>query len=92
MDFMSERTSRRDLMKLGLAGAASLAVPTASAHDSPKPQEAPALAKPLTGEAKRLYDEMLKGVQNNAKERLKHPLPENSEPCFIYRATEVKRR
>ena len=99
---MSEKISRRELAKRGLIGAAALTVPALlKAQDAtPPPKPDPdidrkvaliesKLAKPLSDKAKELLKPAIANNENNATERLKHPLPENSEPCFMFAVTPV---
>lgn len=87
---MSERKTRREVLKGSLAIAATAAFPAMSSAQQPTepPIETESiekqLAKPLTAEAKELLAKALKNNQDTAKERLKMKLPENSEPCFSF--------
>jgi hypothetical protein len=100
---MSEKISRRELGKRSLLGAAALSVPglLLAAQD---PTHAPKvdpdidrkvaliesnLAKPLSDKAKELLKPAIANNENNGAERLKHPLPENTEPCFMFTVTPV---
>jgi hypothetical protein len=48
------------------------------------------LAKPLDERAKGLLKRAIKDAEGTAEARMKHKLPENSEPCFVYLATPAK--
>lgn len=85
---MSERKTRREVLKGGLAFAAAAALP---ADARPFPNGEPdveavekQLAQPLNGEAKKLLAEALKANREAAVERLKSKCPENSEPAFAF--------
>jgi len=91
---MTDKPSRREILGKGALAAASLAIPlTVTAQEPPK--EAPIdtseveknLAKPLSDEAKKLLPNAVKSNRANHENRLKTPLPENSEPCFVYPVT-----
>ncbi|MEA2554436.1 MAG: hypothetical protein QOJ65_2612 [Fimbriimonadaceae bacterium] len=97
---MPEKISRRELAKRGLLGAAALAVPAVlKAQDTQeKPKVDPdidrkialiesKLAKPLSDRARELLKASISNNENNSTNRLKHKLPENSEPCFVYHVT-----
>jgi hypothetical protein len=99
---MADKLSRRTLMR-GAVGSAlvTAAAPIVMAQGTPTP-EAPGLdqrldeaekklAHPLAPEVKKLARTQLKNLEAEAADRLKTKLPENSEPCFTYIATEYKR-
>ena len=87
---MEERLSRRSLAKLaGAAGIAAI-MPKAGAQEKEPPDAElkeleSKLAAPFSEEARPIAKKSLQNVENSAKERLKHKLPENSEPCTTYR-------
>jgi hypothetical protein len=87
-------SSRRDLLKLGLAGGATLVTPLASfAQAAPTTEDIEKeLGHPLPDEAKKLLKAAVENNRTNARDRLKTKLPDCSEPCFVYRATEVEVR
>jgi hypothetical protein len=102
---MSEKITRRELAKRGLIGAAALAVPAIlKAQDAPAaPKPDPEidkkvaaieskLAKPLSDKAKTLLKNSIAGSEGNTVARLKHVLPENSEPCFMYAVTAPEKK
>lgn len=83
---MSEKMSRRDVSKRGLLGLAVMAAgPLASASQGagsdPVEKE---LAKPLSEEARKLLKGARAGTAGFHSARLKHKLPDCSEPCTIY--------
>ena len=90
---MARKPTRRAVLTAGagiLAGAAAAQVEKvppkgAAPADSVEAQ----LARPLSAEAKRLLEGALKTVENARADRLKFKLPENSEPCTVYRAASV---
>lgn len=97
---MSEKISRRELAKRGLITAAALSMPAIlKAQETPAaPKPDPEidrkvakieakLAKPLSEQAKTLLKTSIANNENNGVARLKHTLPENSEPCFMYAVT-----
>lgn len=99
---MSEKISRRELAKRSLLGAAALAVPSLllAQDPTPAPKVDPdidrkmaliesKLAKPLSDKAKELLKPAIANNEGNGAERLKHPLPENSEPAFAFTVTPV---
>ena len=99
---MSETISRRELAKRGLLGAAALTVPGLlnAQATTPAPKVDPdidrkialiesKLAKPLSDRAKELLKAAVANNENNGAERIKHPLPENSEPAFMFTVTPV---
>ncbi len=90
---MSEVASRRELLKMSLAGAAALATPAALyAQSVPIPsvdEVEKQLGHPLPDEAQKLLKAALEANQKNGTDRLVRTLPEGSEPCFVYRPTEV---
>ncbi len=55
-------------------------------HDIPVEATVNNLAKPLSPEAMELLKKSLKDVETASQSRLNTALPENSEPCTIYRA------
>ena len=100
---MSEKISRRELAKRSLLGAAALSVPGLLMAQDPTPAPKPDpdidrkmaliesnLAKPLSDKAKQLLKPAIANNENNGAERLKHPLPENTEPCFMFTVTPVR--
>lgn len=103
---MAEKISRRELARRGLLGAAALAVPsllTAQEANPPAPKPDPdieqkvakieaKLAKPLSPKAKELLKAAIPNTEASAVNRLKHTLPENSDPCFMYVVTPVVKR
>lgn len=99
---MSEKISRRELAKRSLLGAAALTVPgllnAQATTPAPKPDPdidrkvaliESNLAKPLSDKAKELLKPAIANNENNGAERLKHPLPENTEPAFMFTVTPV---
>ncbi len=88
-------------MKGAVSGAVAAAIVPLAAAQEKKPADAnidrrlaeteKKLAKPLTPEARKLTREALKAVEKSMADRLKTKLPENSEPCILYVATEHKR-
>ncbi len=98
-----ERITRRDFTKKGLIAGAALALPGAiRAQDKPaEPKPDPEidekakkieaqLAKPLDEKAKGLLNTSVNDAQGTVEARMKHKLPENSEPCFLYVVTVPK--
>jgi hypothetical protein len=85
--------SRRELLKLGVAGAAILAAPNAaSAQTAPTTEDVEKeLGHSLPDEARRLLKTAIENNRNNAKERLKTKLPDCGKPCFVYRPTPVRK-
>jgi hypothetical protein len=86
--------SRREILKAGVAGAAAVASGAALSQERVEtPPDTSViekqLAKPLSGEAKKLLEGAVRNSQNSSKERLKSKLPENSEPCTIYAPSPV---
>jgi len=88
---MPDAASRRDLLKLGLAGAATLAIPAGVSAMAIEDEIEKELGHPLPAEAKKLLKNALDANRNNSVERLKTKLPDCSEPCFTYRPTQVER-
>lgn len=101
---MPEQMTRRELARRGLLTAAALAVaPLAKAQETaPAPAPDPdldrkvaliesKLAKPLSPEARELLKGAIPNNEGNAAARLKHTLPENSAPCFVFIPTPARR-
>jgi hypothetical protein len=92
---MASKTTRRELLRAGVTGAAAVAAGAAVAQDTKAevPVDTSAveaqLAKPLSDPAKKLLKGAVRNVANAHKERLKFKLPENSEPCTIFVASAV---
>lgn len=93
---MTQRPTRRDVLATGLAaGVAATLSATAMSQDKP---EAPVdtsgvealLEKPFPAESKVKLQEAVKANRANSEARQKHPLTENSEPCFRYVAKAVE--
>lgn len=87
---MSERKTRREVLKGGLALAAAASLP-GQALSQQKEQAAvdtapieKQLAHPLNDEAKKLLAEAVKANREAGVERLKTKCPENSEPAFAF--------
>ncbi len=87
---MSERKTRRDVLKGGVAAAAAAAIPAMSPAQQPvKPEIDTALiekqlAQPLSEEAKKLLATSIKSNRETSEARLKTKCPENSEPSFSF--------
>ena len=97
---MPEKLSRRELGKATLLGAAALSLPAmAQQTPTPPPNVTEAeidavekkLAKPLSPRAKEIIKGSLNDIKNASAARWESKLPENSEPCFTYSATQVKK-
>lgn len=96
---MPEKISRRELGKATLLGAAALSLPAAMAQQPAPPNITEAeietvekkLAKPLSPRAKEIIKGSLNDLKNASAARWEAKLPENSEPCFTYTATQVKK-
>ena len=96
---MQERISRRELGRRGMLGVAAIALPAGVLGQEPeKPKVDPKmpdkvaaieakLAKPLSDKVKELLKGSIVASEGAMVERLKHALPENSEPCFLYRVS-----
>ena len=102
---MPEKISRRELARRGLLGAAALAVPSLlpAQETQPAPKPDPEmdrkieaieskLAKPLSPRAKEILRSYIGNSEGAATSRLKHRLPENSEPCFTFLVTPAPKR
>ena len=82
---MAKDLSRRDVLGVAAVGVVGLAMPVAQAKAEVSVESVDKeLAKPLSPEAKKLFEDALKEIDKSSKERLKTKLPENSEPCFTY--------
>jgi hypothetical protein len=81
---MSEKPSRRTVLKSSIAAAAAATVPSAMAKEVTVKELSKGLAKPLTPSNEKLAEAALKGVADNSATRLKHKLPENSEPSMVF--------
>lgn len=96
---MPEKISRRELGKATLLGAAALSLPAMAQQPTPPPNVTESeieavekkLAKPLSPRAKEIIKGSLNDLKNNSTARWEAKLPENSEPCFTYAATRVKK-
>ncbi|MCW5941461.1 MAG: hypothetical protein KIS66_04470 [Fimbriimonadaceae bacterium] len=93
---MSQRPTRRDVLATGLAaGVAATLKATAKSQDNPEPPVDTAaveslLEKPFPAEHKAKLQEAVKASRANSEARRKHPLTENSEPCFRFVAKPVE--
>lgn len=87
---MSERKTRREVLKGGMAAAAAAAIPAITSAQQPEKTDidtAPIekqLAQPLTDEVKKLLATSIKSNRDASETRLKTKCPENSEPCFSF--------
>jgi hypothetical protein len=91
---MASKTTRREVLKAGVAGAVALSSGIALAQgDQPEPVDTGAiekqLAKPLPEPVRKLLAASIRNSRNASSERLKFKLPENSEPCTIYAPSAV---
>ena len=95
---MPSKTSRRDVLRAGVTGAAALAAGVVVAQETKvgPPVDTSVveaqLAKPLSDQAKKLLKASLRNSANSHTERMKFKLPENSEPCTTYVVTQVTKR
>lgn len=92
---MSEKLSRRDFNRRAVGAAAVAAVAPLAQGQATQPKP-PAvtdaevthvlqqLAKPLPDAAKKILRDDLANMKSTREQRLKHKLPENSEPCFVF--------
>ena len=73
-------------MKAGAACAAAIVVPAVAAADSlPSTADVEGeLGHPMPEEARKLLKAALEANRKNGADRLKHRLPDCSEPCFTY--------
>lgn len=78
---MSSKPSRREVLAKGVIAGAMLAAPLPLLAQADHPVEQ---TTALDGEAAKLYEEQRKSIEMRSTDRLRTPLPENSEPCFIY--------
>lgn len=77
--------SRRQLFAWTGAAIAASVTQTESAAEPPPARDLEAkLAKPLPEPARALLPGARKSVSQTSAARLRFPLEENSEPCFIY--------
>jgi hypothetical protein len=93
---MAEKHSRRSIISKGAYVITWTALPSLGIEQSPTPSSPPPiasleeaerpLAKPLSEEIHKLLKPALEANAGNARQRLAHKLPENSEPCFRYKA------
>ena len=81
---MSQTPTRRTVLKTSLAAAAAAALPAAMAKEVTIKDLSKGLAKPLTPANEKLADTALVGVKDASTQRLKHKLPENSEPSLMF--------
>jgi hypothetical protein len=90
---MSQKITRREFaLRAASASAALAAAPLVKAQDTPKPTVSDAemaavqapLASPMPAEAKKYLKDQMQSMKTDTANRLKHSLPENSEPCFIF--------
>ena len=81
---MSEKPTRRTVLKTSLAAAAAATLTAAMAKEITIKDLSKGLAKPLTPANEKLAETALAGVKDASVQRLKHKLPENSEPCMIF--------
>jgi hypothetical protein len=90
---MARSTSRRDVLKAGAACATAIVVPAAAAADSiPSTADVEGeLGHRMPEEARKLLKASLEANRKNATDRLKHRLPDCSEPCFTYIPTGARR-
>lgn len=87
---MPKRITRREFSKLSVLSAVSAGLVSAASGGDPGVQGAETqLAKPLPEDTKRLLVTANKNLEFLTKSRMKHKLPENSEPCTVYIVTEV---
>jgi hypothetical protein len=92
---MAEKISRRDFAKMGALLAAGAAAPALGAQQKEEPPSTEVLgdmaavekklAKPLSAEARKMTLESLTNNRKAIQDRYKFDLPENSEPCTIFR-------
>ena len=91
---MEVHPNRRQFLGITAVMTAALVLPSTSMAESKQDKQmetnSTGLAKPLAKEAEALYADALQNLTTAASERLKTKLPENSEPCFTYQATEYK--
>ncbi|HVT14321.1 MAG TPA: hypothetical protein VHE55_18805 [Fimbriimonadaceae bacterium] len=99
---MARKLSRRALVRGAVGSAIVAAAAPLSMAQETKPDGDPGLdrrlddaekklAHPLAADVKKLTREALKNFEKELADRLKTKLPENSEPCFTYIPTGVKR-
>lgn len=81
---MPDKPTRRTVLKSSLAAAAVAAAPAAMAKDVTVKDLEAGLAKPLTPANLKLAEGALADVKKASAGRLKHRLPENSEPSMIF--------
>lgn len=81
---MSESASRRTVLKASAIAVAAVALPAAKAKEVPIDEITKGLAKPLTPANLKVAQNALKEVAGTSAARLKHKLPENSEPSLRF--------
>jgi hypothetical protein len=81
---MSQTPTRRTVLKSSLAAAVVAAIPTAMAAELTTQDLTKGFAKPLSPENQKLAEAALKDVKDTSASRVKHVLPENSEPSFVF--------
>lgn len=87
---MPKRITRREFSKLSVLSAVSASLVTAARGEEAGVQGVETqLAKPLPEGTKKLLEAANKYLDSLTKSRMKHKLPENSEPCTVYIVTEV---
>ncbi|MCB8933473.1 MAG: hypothetical protein M9921_00855 [Fimbriimonadaceae bacterium] len=81
---MSRRRFGKVALTAGLASVAGAAAAVPAAQSGEVEELEKQLATPFSPESKPLVGGALKAVRDASKERMKHALPENSEPCTRY--------
>lgn len=88
---MKHPVSRREFLAVSAALGVAGALP-ARAQLQPNPDVehvVSQLATDLSDEHRRLLADAVQGIAEAAKARRRYALPENSEPCFVFRPTKV---
>lgn len=100
---MANRLSRRTVLSGAVGSALLVTSPALALAQEPAKEPDPGLdrrldevekklAHPLDPDVKKLTRKALENLEQEARDRLKTKLPENSEPCFTYIPTEHKSR
>ena len=83
---MMERLSRRSFAKLLGVGAVGTLIRPSSAQEEQSPQTMAKFDERTT----QLYNAAVRSNEGASRRRLGYKLPENSEPCFIFKAEEPR--
>jgi len=94
---MSDQGSRRDFLKLSASGLAGIATRPLGAQQAPADAATldriqKLLATPVDGETLEIMKRTVRGNEAAAAGRTRFKLPENSEPCTVYRPVKPGKR